>query len=103
MDLPTHASFGFAIGLVFFGHPEIELLILIGAIIPDLDREWCVNSQASPEAQCHRSLFYNVFVMGGLYLVSLSSLWERSFTCFKTRSLLPKITDANGSIRFLDW
>jgi hypothetical protein len=26
MDLPTHAIFGFAIGLVFFGHPEIALL-----------------------------------------------------------------------------
>lgn len=39
MDLPTHASFGLAIGLLFFGHPEAATLVLIGAILPDLDRD----------------------------------------------------------------
>jgi hypothetical protein len=41
MDLPSHLSFGRAIGLVFFGNnPEIVLLIGLGTLVPDLDREY---------------------------------------------------------------
>lgn len=40
LDLPTHVVFGFAVGLVFFGRPEIALLVSLGTLIPDLDREY---------------------------------------------------------------
>jgi hypothetical protein len=71
MDLPTHAFFGFAVGLVFFGHPEIALLVSLGALIPDLDREyWFVKVSVYRDEQLHRALFHNVFVMGLFYLVS---------------------------------
>ena len=71
MDLPTHAFFGFAVGLVFFGHPEIALLVSLGALIPDLDREyWFVPLRVYRDEQLHRALLHNVFAMGLLYLVS---------------------------------
>lgn len=63
MDLPSHLSFGLAIGLVFFGNnPEIVLLIGLGTLIPDLDREyWYVRQQIYAEEQYHRARFHNVF------------------------------------------
>ena len=49
LDLPSHLSFGLAVGLVFFGNsPKIVLLIGLGTLIPDLDREyWYVRQQVS--------------------------------------------------------
>ena len=71
MDLPTHSFFGFAVGLVFFGHPEFALLIALGALIPDLDREyWFIKVSVYRDEQLHRALFHNVFVMGLFYLIS---------------------------------
>ena len=71
MDLPTHAFFGLAVGLVFFGHAEFALLITLGALIPDLDREyWFVKVSVYRDEQLHRALLHNVFVMGLFYLVS---------------------------------
>jgi hypothetical protein len=71
MDLPTHAFFGLAVGLVFFGHPEFALLVALGALIPDLDREyWFIEVSVYRDEQLHRALFHNVFVMGLFYLVS---------------------------------
>jgi membrane-bound metal-dependent hydrolase YbcI (DUF457 family) len=40
MDLPTHFAIAFAVGLLFFDKPEIALLIALGAVFPDLDREY---------------------------------------------------------------
>jgi len=71
MDLPTHAFFGLAVGLVFLGHTEFALLVALGALIPDLDREyWFVKVSVYRDEQLHRALFHNVFVMGLFYLVS---------------------------------
>jgi hypothetical protein len=71
MDLPTHAFFGLAVGLAFFGHPEFALLVALGALIPDLDREyWFVKVSVYRDEQLHRALLHNVFVMGLFYLVS---------------------------------
>ena len=71
MDLPTHAFFGLAIGLVFFGHPEFAFLVALGALIPDLDREyWFIKVSVYRDEQLHRALLHNVFVMGLFYLVS---------------------------------
>jgi hypothetical protein len=92
MDLPTHALFGFAVGLVFFGHPEIALLVLIGAMIPDLDRNWFENMKAAPEERRHRALFHNVFLMAGIYVISpfialgaFLHMLQDSFTTAKDR------------------
>lgn len=71
MDLHTHAFFGFAIGLIFFGRPDAALLVCLGAILPDLDREyWFVPIKMYVNEQYHRALFHNVFFMGFLYLLS---------------------------------
>lgn len=39
MNFPTHVLLGMAVGALFFGKPEIILLIGLGSTIPDLDRE----------------------------------------------------------------
>ncbi len=70
MDLPTHAAFGLAIGLVFFGHPEAAVLVMIGAILPDLDRDWLAKKYAIGEEQRHRAILHNVFVVAIAFLLS---------------------------------
>jgi LPXTG-motif cell wall-anchored protein len=70
MDLPTHAAFGLAVGLVFFGQPAAAVLVLIGAILPDLDRDWLVKSNAIGEDQRHRAILHNVFIVGIAFLLS---------------------------------
>jgi hypothetical protein len=71
LDLYTHWFFGFAIGLVFFGRPEIAFLIGLGALIPDLDREyWFIPAKQYRDEQLHRALFHNVFIMAVAYLGS---------------------------------
>jgi hypothetical protein len=53
------------------GHPEFALLIALGALIPDLDREyWFIKVSVYRDEQLHRALLHNVFVMGLFYLVS---------------------------------
>ena len=40
LDLPTHFFFGIAIALISFGKPAIVLLVGIGALLTDLDKEY---------------------------------------------------------------
>ena len=95
MDLPTHFTFGFAVGLVFFGNPEIALLIALGALLPDLDREyWFTPKRAYADEQIHRAGLHNVFMMGLTYLVSPSlslgvflHVLQDSFTTVKDRGV----------------
>jgi hypothetical protein len=70
MDLPTHAAFGLAVGLVFFGQPSAAVLVLIGAILPDLDRDWLVKTNAVGEDQRHRAILHNVFIVALAFLLS---------------------------------
>jgi hypothetical protein len=71
MDLHTHVAFGIAIGLVFFGRPESALLVGLGALLPDLDREyWFIPREDYRKEQWHRAAFHNVFIMMLAYLVS---------------------------------
>jgi hypothetical protein len=71
MDLHTHVAFGVAVGLVFFGQPESALLVGLGAMLPDLDREyWFIPLQAYRREQYHRAALHNVFIMILVYLVS---------------------------------
>jgi hypothetical protein len=95
LDLPTHFFFGIAVGLAFFGQPFVALVVGLGALLPDLDREyWYVPQQKYAEEQMHRALFHNVFVMAAAYLVSpLLSLGvflhvlQDSFTTVKDRGV----------------
>ncbi len=93
MDLHTHVAFGIAIGLVFFGRPEIALIIGIGALLPDLDREyWFIPERTYRDEQYHRALFHNVFVTALAYLASpflalgmFLHVFQDSFTTSKDR------------------
>lgn len=71
MELTTHAVFAFAVGLIFFGRPDAALLVTLGALLPDLDREyWFVRVKKYRDEQPHRARFHNVFVMAVGYLLS---------------------------------
>ena len=96
MDLPSHLSFGLAIGLVFFGdRPEIVLLIGLGTLIPDLDREyWYVKQKVYADEQYHRARFHNVFLILLGYLVNpffslgiFLHMLQDSFTTAKDRGV----------------
>jgi hypothetical protein len=120
LELPTHFFFGIAIGLVFFGHPEIAFLIGLGALLPDLDREyWFVRRQDYRDEQYHRARFHNVFIMALAYLVSpflslgiFLHVFQDSFTTAKdrgcewfypvTRLVKRGRKDANGNDEPLD-
>ncbi|HML03430.1 MAG TPA: metal-dependent hydrolase [Candidatus Bathyarchaeia archaeon] len=93
MNLTTHFFFGVAVGFLFFGHPEIALLVALGALLPDFDREyWFMPSVKYRDEQLHRSLFHNMFVMGAVYLLSpfvslgmFLHVFQDSFTTIKDR------------------
>src|SRR5713101_8622152 len=121
MDLPSHLSFGLAIGFVFFGNnPEIVLLIGLGTLVPDLDREyWYVRQQVYAEEQYHRARFHNVFLILIGYLLNpflglgiFLHMLQDSFTTAKdrgvewfyplTRLVRRGITDPAGNATPLD-
>ena len=102
---------------MFFGQPFVALIIGLGALLPDLDREyWYVPERKYAEEQMHRALFHNVVVMAAAYLVSpLLSLGvflhvlQDSFTTVKdrgvewfypfTRMVKRGTYDANGNVQ----
>jgi hypothetical protein len=93
LELTTHVFFAFAVGLLFFGRPDAALLVSLGALVPDLDREyWFVRKRKYQDEQPHRARFHNVFVIAAGYLLSpffalgifLHSLQD-SFTTVKDR------------------
>jgi LexA-binding, inner membrane-associated putative hydrolase len=95
LDLPTHFTFGLAIGLVFFGRLEIAMVVGLGALLPDLDREyWYIPAKRYAEEQRHRALFHNVIVIAVAYLVSpflslgvFLHVLQDSFTTVKDRGV----------------
>lgn len=96
MDLPTHFFFGLAIGFVFFGHqPELALLVGMGALLPDLDREyWFIPAKTYAAEQRHRALFHNVVVIAISFVVSpflslgvFLHVLQDSFTTVKDRGV----------------
>jgi hypothetical protein len=71
MNLHTHAMFGILVGALFFGRPEIMLMIGVGATIPDLDREYGFFSKESfRRRQVHRALFHNFLAIAILYFIN---------------------------------
>jgi hypothetical protein len=71
MNFPTHVMLGMAVGALFFGKPEIILLMGLGSAIPDLDREYGFMSKESfRNRQPHRALCHNLLFLGIVYLVN---------------------------------
>jgi hypothetical protein len=71
MNLNTHIMFGMLVGALFFGRPEIALMVGVGSAIPDLDREYGFFSKESFRLrQIHRALFHNFLFIGILYLIN---------------------------------
>jgi hypothetical protein len=71
MNLPTHVVAAFAIGIALFHNVELALIMSMGAVIPDLDRDYFfVARDFIGRHQTHRALFHNFFLAGLLYLVS---------------------------------
>ncbi|MDE1852570.1 MAG: metal-dependent hydrolase [Thaumarchaeota archaeon] len=87
MNLTTHWVLALAIGIGFFHNVQIAMVMSIGALIPDLDREYLfVAKDFIGRHQLHRSLFHNFFVIGLLYLwnpfLSLGALTHSALDMF---------------------
>jgi hypothetical protein len=71
MNLPTHITFGALIGALFFGRWDIILLVAIGSVIPDMDREYGFFSKDYFRAhQLHRALYHNFFFIALVFLIN---------------------------------
>ena len=71
MNLPTHITFGALIGALFFGRWDVILLVIIGSVLPDMDREYGFFSKNYFRShQLHRALFHNFVFIGIIYLVN---------------------------------
>lgn len=71
MNLTTHWILAFALGISLFQNVQIALIMSIGALIPDLDREYLfVVKNFIGRHQLHRSLFHNFFIIGVMYFVN---------------------------------
>jgi LexA-binding, inner membrane-associated putative hydrolase len=71
MNLTTHWILALALGIALFHNVEIALVISIGALIPDLDREYLfVARNFIGRHQLHRSLFHNFLFIGAMYFLN---------------------------------
>jgi hypothetical protein len=71
MNFPTHVMLGIVVGALFYGKPEIILLLGLGSAIPDLDREYGFMSKESfRKRQAHRALCHNFLFLGLVYLIN---------------------------------
>jgi hypothetical protein len=71
MNLTTHFIHAFSIGIALFHNLEASLILGIGALIPDLDREYLFVARSfMEEHQFHRALFHNLFMIAALYVVN---------------------------------
>jgi hypothetical protein len=71
MNLPTHITFGALIGAFFFGRWDISLLVAIGSVLPDMDREYGFFSKDYFRGhQLHRALYHNFVSIGIVSLIN---------------------------------
>jgi hypothetical protein len=71
MNLPTHIMFGALVGALFFGRPDIMLLVAFGSVLPDIDREYGFFSKDYfRDHQLHRALLHNFLFIGIVFLVN---------------------------------
>jgi membrane-bound metal-dependent hydrolase YbcI (DUF457 family) len=69
MNLHTHVVFGILVGALFFGRPEIMLMIGVGSAIPDLDREYGFSAK-SPFVADKSIARYSTISCASLYSTS---------------------------------
>jgi hypothetical protein len=63
--------FGALIGALFFGRWDIILLVAVGSVLPDMDREYGFFSKDYfREHQLHRAIYHNFFFIMILFLIS---------------------------------
>jgi len=71
MNLSTHFVAAFATGIAFFHNAELALIVSIGALLPDLDREYFYAARDfMGKYQTHRALLHNFVVAMLLFIVS---------------------------------
>ncbi len=82
----THLAFGFLVGLFLYPFSDLSLLwffglVLLGALLPDIDhRESVISKWIYPVAWIlsfffrHRGIIHSIFFLGGLF-VAVSSFW----------------------------
>ena len=71
MNLPTHIMFGALIGALLFGRWDIILLVAIGSVLPDMDREYGFFSKDYFRGhQLHRALYHNFVFIGIVFLIN---------------------------------
>jgi len=63
--------FGALIGALFFGRWDIILLVAIGSVLPDMDREYGFFSKDYfRDHQLHRALYHNFVFIGIVFLIN---------------------------------
>jgi hypothetical protein len=71
MNLTTHIVAAFALGIAVFHNVGIAFTFVVGAMIPDLDREYLfVAKSFIGRHQLHRALFHNLLFVGILYILN---------------------------------
>jgi len=71
MNLPTHITFGALVGVLFFGRWDIILLVAIGSVLPDMDREYGFFSKDYfRDHQLHRAIYHNFVFIGIVFLIN---------------------------------
>lgn len=59
------------VAALFTGRLDLILLVAVGSMIPDIDREyWFISAQKFKDEQYHRSLLHNIFFLFLLFLVN---------------------------------
>jgi hypothetical protein len=70
LNLTTHTVLGFALGLALFHNFQLAIIMAIGALIPDLDREYLfIAKNKIGQYQLHRALFHNFFFIAFLFFI----------------------------------
>jgi len=71
MNLSTHFVAGFALGIGLFHNDVLALIVAIGALLPDLDREYFYAARGfMGKYQTHRAVLHNFVMAALLYIVS---------------------------------
>jgi hypothetical protein len=71
MNLNSHALLALSVGMVFTHNTQLAVLIGIGAILPDIDREYVFTKRKIfQKYQFHRALFHNVFFAAAVSTVN---------------------------------
>jgi hypothetical protein len=71
VNITTHGIVAFLLGIVIFRNVELALIVVMGALIPDLDREYgFFTRDFYKESQFHRALFHNFVVAAILWVLN---------------------------------